>query len=140
MSLLNYVPFMLLWLTPSRSLRAFVSRALRTQVIHVSRALHALMLHVPHTVHALLLTTIICNLFISHISLQDKFIYVNLTTLIHWPAFIRKPALLVHEIRDQNWENILKLRDKFWLWFPKSSTFKPSKNIGLPCQIGSFRS
>ena len=31
--------------------------------------------------------------FIRDVSLQDPLIYINLTTLIHQPALIRKPAL-----------------------------------------------
>ena len=34
-----------------------------------------------------------CGFFISDINLQDQLIYVNLTSLIHQPAFIRKPIL-----------------------------------------------
>ena len=33
------------------------------------------------------------DFFIRDINLQDPLIYVNFTTLIHQPAFIRKPAL-----------------------------------------------
>ena len=87
----------------SRAQRALVlhmPRALGALVSRVTCALSALMLHINHALHALLLTTMIYNLFyysvfffISDISLQDPFIFVDLNTLIHQPAFIRKSAL-----------------------------------------------
>ena len=99
-----------------------MSGSLRALVLHVSRALCAFLPHVPHTLRALMLLVLRAlrvfvfhvltiptvkqydkqsllkeyyyrGFFISDINLQDPLIYLNLTSLIHQPAFIRKPTL-----------------------------------------------
>ena len=54
-----------------------------------------------------------------------------------WEAVIF-PSVLVHEIRGQNWENTLKLWDKFSLWFSKSTILENWEKLWHKCQIGSF--